>query len=138
MKEKNKFRYNYSLLIDDNELDNFINMKIIESASFSKYTYTSTSGISALEFLKNITMTEKAVQQKLFPEVIFIDINMPLMDGFQFLHHLIKRDGNIIRESKLVILTTSLNPDDRSKAAEISENIIFLNKPLTEAMLSQI
>lgn len=138
MKDKNKYKFNYALLIDDNELDNFINLKVIESANFARYTFTTTSGMSALEFIKNITIAEVAVKQKLFPEVIFIDINMPLMDGFQFLQNLIKHDGDIIRQSKLVILTTSLNPDDRNKAAAISEHIKFLNKPLTENMLSQI
>lgn len=126
------------MLIDDNELDNFINLKVIESANFARHTYTNTSGPSALEFLRNITVLENATQSKLFPDVIFIDINMPLMDGFQFLNNLIKRDGNVIMQSKLVILTTSLNPDDRNKAARISDKIIFLNKPLTEKMLGQI
>jgi CheY-like chemotaxis protein len=132
-----KFKYRQVMLLDDNELDNFINEKVIEANHFSEKVYVNSSGKSALEFLNNLVVSGSAASE-LYPQAIFIDINMPMMDGFQFIDHLKKIDGEKIKTCKLVILTSSIYPEDRAKAMEIGENITFLNKPLTEVMLSQL
>jgi CheY-like chemotaxis protein len=88
MKRKEpSYRYKYAMLLDDNELDNFINQKIIESNFFATNVYVNTSSKSALEFLNNLSIssTEKL---NIFPEIIFVDLNMPMMDGFQFIENL--------------------------------------------------
>lgn len=133
-----KWKYNKVWIIDDNDLDNFINQKILEATLFAQNIYINTSGISALEFLKNMNTMGSELPEKVFPEVIFVDINMPLMDGFQFINNLLKMEIESLKNSKIVILTTSLNPSDRVKAQEISEEIVFMNKPLTENVLDQI
>ena len=124
------------MLLDDNELDNFINQKVIEASHFAAKVYVNTSSKSALEFLNNLSIssTDKV---DIFPEIIFIDLNMPMMDGFQFIENLKKSQPKKIESLKLVILTSSTNPNDKQRAAEISKNIIFLNKPLTSDMLAQ-
>jgi CheY-like chemotaxis protein len=129
-----KYKYNKVLLIDDNELDNFINEKIIESAHFAKKVYVNTSSKSALEFLNNIELLGEQ-SAGIFPELIFIDLNMPIIDGFQFINYLKSMTGENIKKCKMVILTSSVHPDDRKMANKISPDIVFLNKPLTEAML---
>lgn len=136
--KKINYKYNYVLLLDDNELDNFINQKIIESVSFSKNVYVNTSSVSALEFLSNIQKVERESGSKVFPEIIFVDINMPLMDGFQFVKSLMTKIPEIHSISKIAFLTTSLNPSDKQAALEISDKVLFLNKPLTEALLLTI
>jgi CheY-like chemotaxis protein len=131
------FKYKYVLLVDDAELDNFINQKIIEANYFSEKIFVSTSGVSALEFLKNLLVSGSDAPSN-FPQVLFIDINMPLMDGFQFLQHYLQMSAAKKFNPKLVILTSSVSHQDRQKAAEISKDIIFLNKPLTKEMLDNI
>lgn len=125
------------MLLDDNELDNFINQKIIEANHFSEKVYVNTGSKSALEFLNNLSLLSSA-SNAIFPEVIFIDINMPLIDGFQFIENLKKNLPKKISTLKLVILTSSVNPKDREKANELSKEILFLNKPLTESVLNQL
>jgi len=125
------------MLLDDNELDNFINEKIIESNNFSEKVYVNSSGKSALEFLSNLKATGEA-SQSIYPEAIFIDINMPMMDGFQFINNLKAMPGGTPKDCKLIILTSSIYPEDKSKAEQISKDIIFLNKPLTPEMLRAI
>lgn len=135
-KEPN-FRYSNVMLIDDNELDNFINEKTLEANFFAKKIYTNTSGQSALEFFKNlITMGEHFAEA--YPEVIFVDINMPMMDGFQFIENFKKHTESQLKKPKIAILTSSVYHDDRRKAVELSSDIIFLNKPLTKDMLEKI
>ena len=138
MKRKEpQFKYKHAMLLDDNELDNFINQKVIEANHFATKVYVNTSSKSALEFLNNlfISSTEKV---DIFPEIIFIDLNMPMMDGFQFIENLKKNLPKKTEALKLAILTSSTNPNDRQKAEQISKNIVFLNKPLTSEMLDQL
>jgi CheY-like chemotaxis protein len=71
------------MLIDDNEIDNLINQKMIEAAAITENIYTHTGAKSAIEFLRN--MEKMDVAEKVLPDIIFLDIDMPLMDGFQFL-----------------------------------------------------
>jgi len=135
MKRKDpKFKYKYAMLLDDNELDNFINQKIIEANHFASKVYVNTGSKSALEFLNNLSIssTETAT---IFPEIIFIDLNMPMMDGFQFIENLKSKMPESIKGLKLVILTSSVNPEDKKKAHDISLDITFFNKPLTKEML---
>ena len=131
------FKYNYVMLLDDNELDNFINHKTIEAYHFSKNIYVNTSSKSALEFLNNLESSALA-DLNIFPEVIFIDLNMPMIDGFQFIEKLNSIVSTKINKMKLVILTSSINPEDKERIRNISKNIQFFYKPLTQEILNQI
>ena len=138
MKRKEpKFRYKQVMLLDDNELDNFINEKIIEASHFSEKVYLTSSGKSALEFLNNLSVSGKEADT-IYPEAIFIDINMPMMDGFQFIDNLKTVSGERVKDCKLIILTSSIYPEDKARALNMSKNITFLNKPLTEEMLNSL
>lgn len=131
------FKYNYVMLLDDNELDNFINQKTIEANHFSNKIYVNTSSKSALEFLNNLEISS-IDKSNIFPEVIFIDINMPMIDGFQFIDKFKETFPDRFKTIKMVILTSSISLIDKEKSSKISKNIIFLNKPLTKDALNQI
>ncbi|PBQ32505.1 hypothetical protein CNR22_12220 [Sphingobacteriaceae bacterium] len=131
------FKHKYVMLIDDEEVDNFINEQLITSYRFSKYVYINTSSNSALEFLNNLATTSKEFPQ-VFPDVIFVDINMPIVDGFQFIHAFQKTLERTPKKPKLVILTSSVSTDDKEKSKALSKDIVFLNKPLTQALLDNI
>jgi CheY-like chemotaxis protein len=138
MKRKDpKFKYNYVMLLDDNDLDNFINQKMIEANHFSAKIYVSTSSKSALEFFSNLSVLNAGSTDK-FPQVIFVDINMPLIDGFQFITQLKENFPEHVGLFKFVILTSSINLSDKQKAHDLSSDITFLNKPLTKEMLDQL
>ena len=129
--------YNYVMLVDDSELDNFINQKTIEANHFANKVYLNTGSKSALEFLKNLEISGTKTSV-FFPEVIFVDVNMPMIDGFQFVENLKALLPDNFNAIKIVILTSSIAPGDKERAHKISKDIIFLNKPLTKEMLHQI
>jgi len=129
--------YNYVMLVDDSELNNFINQKTIEANHFANKVYLNTGSKSAIEFLKNLEIAGTETSN-FFPEVIFVDLNMPMIDGFQFIEHLKNILPNNFKAIKLVILTSSITPSDKERAQKISKEIVFLNKPLTKEMLNQI
>jgi CheY-like chemotaxis protein len=128
-------KYQSVMLIDDNELDNYINQKTIEANQFAKKVYVNTSAKGAIEFLTNLAMMGEDLSS-LHPSIIFIDINMPMMDGFQFTEHFLSKLATKLKQAKLVILTSSVFHEDVKKAKDISEEIVFLHKPLTKDMLS--
>jgi CheY-like chemotaxis protein len=132
-----KTKYNTIMLIDDNEIDNLINQKIIESSSICKNIFTHTGGKSAIEFLKNMEKIAAAVPGAL-PEIIFLDIDMPLMDGFQFLEEFEKLSRETKQYCNIVMLTSSINPQDMSKSKKYDYVKKYVNKPLTQESLSKL
>lgn len=137
MADKNKAHYNAVMLIDDNEIDNLINQKMIEAADMTKNIYTHTGAKSAIEFLKNIEKMEGVAEQVL-PEIIFLDIDMPLMDGFQFLDEFDKMGDVTKGKCKIVMLTSSINPQDMNKSKKYNYVKKYINKPLTQDTLSKL
>jgi CheY-like chemotaxis protein len=122
-------KYRSVMLIDDNEIDNLINQKMIEAASIAENIYTHTGAKSAIEFLRN--MEQLDVAEKVLPDVIFLDIDMPLMDGFQFLDEFAKLRESTRNKCRIVMLTSSINPQDFSRSKKYDSVKLYLNKPLT-------
>ena len=130
-------KYYAVMLIDDNEIDNLINQKMIEAADISEHIYTHTGAKSAIEFLKNLEKIDKETKDVL-PDVIFLDIDMPLMDGFQFLDEFNKLSEETRKKCKVVMLTSSINPQDVNKSKKYSYVKKYINKPLTQANLANL
>ena len=132
-----RYKYDTVLLIDDNDLDNFINEKMIESLHFSKNITISMNGEKALTILKTL-ISEGGTSEKGYPDVIFVDLNMPIMNGFEFIERFKKLDDQKLTQCKLVILTSSIQNNDRVKAEQLDRNIVFANKPLTNELLNSL
>lgn len=124
------------MLIDDNEIDNLINQKMIEAASIAEHIYTHTGAKSAIEFLRNMEKLE--IAKEVLPDVIFLDIDMPLMDGFQFLDEFEKLSTATKKMSKIVMLTSSINPQDFDRSKKYGNVKLYLNKPLSNESIQKI
>ena len=129
-------KYRAVMLIDDNEIDNLINQKMIEAASITDNIYTHTGAKSAIEFLKN--MEKMDVAEKVLPDVIFLDIDMPLMDGFQFLDEFENLSQLTRKKCRIVMLTSSINPQDFNRSKKYSNVKMYLNKPLSHDSILKI
>lgn len=137
MKNNTEYKYNSALLIDDNDLDNFINEKMLETTRFSKQIHICTDGQMALNFLTKTCNLEENKHIS-YPEIIFVDLNMLVMGGFDFIENLKKSKDENALKCKIIILTSSINIEDRIKSKNLDEGIIFINKPLTNEILNSI
>jgi CheY-like chemotaxis protein len=126
-------RYKRVLLVDDNDIDNFINERIITSSFFSEKVEVKTSAQAALDFLK-----ANASNAEILPQVIFLDLNMPVMDGFAFLGEYAKLPESVTKSCKIIVLSSSISPDDINKASTNALVKKYLNKPLAEKYLEAI
>ncbi len=121
------------MLVDDNDTDNFISRRIIEITNFARNVEIKNSGKGALEYLEE----NKNNPEKL-PDIIFLDINMPIVDGFVFLYEFEKFSQEVKEKCKVIILSSSDNKRDIDKIVN-NENVIkFITKPLTEVALEEI
>ena len=124
---------NLVMLVDDNDTDNFISRRIIEITKFAKNVEVKNSGKSALEYLER----EQDNPAKL-PDIIFLDINMPIVDGFVFLFELEMFPDELKNKCKVVILSSSDNKRDIEKIVDNEHVIKFITKPLTDQALNEI
>ena len=118
-------KLNCILLIDDDEPTNFLNKMTLEQSGCASYVQIAQGGQEALDYLVGCGQGDSPR-----PDLIFLDINMPAMDGWEFL----EKYRHLLPEQKapvvMIMLTTSLNPDDEAKARAIPEVSGFENKPL--------
>ncbi|EOR94036.1 response regulator [Arcticibacter svalbardensis MN12-7] len=126
------FKYKSVLLIDDNYIDNIINTMLIEAAHFADKITIINVPLDAIEYLSLCAQTNS------LPDIIFLDIRMPGIDGFQFLKRLEPIKHYFPASLKIYMLTSSFDPRDLQ---EIKENKLitdFIGKPLTSEALEEI
>ena len=129
----NKLMVKKVLVIDDNEMDRFIATRIIQRSGFAGETVVKESAANALEYLESI-IKESATA----PDVIFLDIRMPEMDGFGFLDSFAKLPASFTGKCKIIMLSTTAHPEDHKRIIESSYVSCLLNKPLDQAKLDTI
>ena len=127
------YKYKSVLLVDDNFIDNMINQKILNNSYFAENIEVKQSCETAINYLQELIDN----QQEL-PEVIFLDIRMPIKTGFDFLVEYQQLDTPKKDNVKIVMLSSSLDPSDHKKIAEFHNVADFFGKPLTGQLLKDI
>jgi CheY-like chemotaxis protein len=130
-------RINCILLVDDDESDNFFHQLTITEADLCNQLKIATDGAKALDYILKSGDPDQSLEFPR-PDIIFLDINMPRMNGFEFLEEYNKLDQKFKSHILIVMLTTTLNPHDEQKALEFEGVSEFRNKPLTTEMLCEI
>jgi CheY-like chemotaxis protein len=120
-------KLNCILLVEDNEFINVYNRKIIEKLYVCERIEVIEDATEALDYLH---------KQTLMPDLILLDINMPRMNGWEFIEEFLKMDRE--HKTKIVILSTSPNPDDIIKYSGFAEILCFEKKPLTKEKIHSI
>ncbi len=117
------------MIIDDNEIDNLINRKILQNNKFAEEIQVFESALLALECLKTYTQ---------FPQIIFVDVKMPEMDGFQFLNEYELFDESLKNTCKIFMVSSTVDPDDLYQINSNKNVTKLISKPLTNISLKEL
>ena len=121
----NKSLVDKTVLIDDSDIDLFIQRRFLEVYNFSNELLLYKSAEEALQWLKNVNGDNA-------PDVIFLDLNMPESDGFSFLKDFKELPEKVLAKSKIVVLTSSNSTKDREHAFSFTNVVQFITKPLKQ------
>lgn len=126
------------LLVEDNEFTNIYNQKLLLNLNITENIYVMESGEEALDFINRKGKYNSEKIKYPDPEIIFLDINMPGINGWEFIEEYKKLNNGNSSRAQIVMLTTSPNPDDEQKAKHINEIIAFKRKPLAQNVIIDI
>ena len=115
------------LLIDDDEATNYLHKFYINEWEITEKIYVAVNGKEAIDFLQT---NESFKNEK--PSLILLDINMPVMNGFEFMEAYGELEEELKASTVVVMLTTSLHPKDLERADTFSDLKAYINKPLTK------
>jgi len=123
-------KLNCILLIDDDLEDSFFHRIVIDKMNMTHSVQVAINGLEALKFLRD--------EAQPTPELIFLDINMPKMNGWEFLEEYRHLDPKQKARITILMLTTSVNPADLERAKQIEDVTGYKTKPLSVEMLTDI
>ena len=115
-----------TMLIDDSEIDLFIHRRFLELCNFSKELVAYKSAESALDWHRNLNGDAP-------PNIIFLDLNMPVVDGFSFLNLFARLPENIRDQSRIVVLTSSNSVTDREQVFLYKNVVHMITKPIKQS-----
>jgi two-component system nitrate/nitrite response regulator NarL len=124
-------RVDKTILIDDSDIDLFIQRRFLEVYNFSEQLLQYKSAEEALNFLRRLN-------EEPAPDVIFLDLNMPESDGFEFLKDFNELPERVTAKSKIVVLTSSNSAKDREMVFENKNVIQFITKPLKQSDIEEL
>lgn len=127
------YKYKSVLLIDDSYIDNLISRKILENNYFAEKIVVIDSPQQAIGYLRNCLESKQDT-----PEVIFLDIRMPEMNGFDFLKEINNIPGMSEQKIKIFVLSSSLDPTDLKRIEDHHLVTKFIGKPLSNQALDSI
>ena len=120
-----------TLLIDDSDIDLFIQRRFLEVYNFSTELFLYKSAEEALAWLESIN-------GDIAPDIMFLDLNMPESDGFAFLNNFDELPESVRAKSKIVVLTSSNSTVDRDQAFSHKNVIHFITKPLKQTDIEEL
>ncbi len=123
------------LLIDDDDTTNFLHKRLLQRLQVTEQIVVAGNGEAALAYLQQTTQPNPTHS---LPDLIFLDIKMPVMDGFEFLAAYEKLPLAQANYIPIYMLSTSVSPTDRDRLKKYASVTSYLAKPLTEDKVNQL
>ncbi|TPE43750.1 response regulator [Pontibacter mangrovi] len=126
------------LLIDDDDTTNFLNQRLLERLGVTDHIRAFVNGKQAFDYLYTVSNNnyESESNEYFQPELIFLDINMPVMDGFEMLDLYERLNPEFRKKIVMVVLTTSTHPQDTANSKKY--NAEYIIKPLTSEKVNNL
>lgn len=126
------------MMIDDSAIDNFVNQKMVERYEFSKNILVFNKARKALSYLQELDGESPVVWPGRLPSVIFLDLDMPVMNGYDFMEEFEKLSENLRNSCKIVVVSSTINPADIALALKRYKVFGFFSKPMMKSNLDQL
>jgi CheY-like chemotaxis protein len=130
---------NKVLCVDDDPITLMLCKKVIEKVDYTKEVETAKNGEEAFEYFKSIDERIKNNETIQLPELVLLDLNMPVMNGWELLDSYVGLDFHLLFEdTKFIILSSTIDPTDIEKSKSYPMVIDFISKPITKEVLANI
>jgi CheY-like chemotaxis protein len=129
------FKLDTILLIDDDFTTNYLHKKIISKSEIDFPIEVALNGKEGID--KLLALNDTITDSNAFV-LIFLDLNMPVMDGWNFLEIFKEIQPTLNYKTNLYVLSSSINPDDKDRAKRDPQVIDYFSKPLTIAILAKL
>ena len=126
------------LCVDDDPITLMLCKKVIIKSSFSNEIITSQNGEEALNYFNTIKHSNNKNKPIPQPQLIFLDLNMPVMGGWEFLDCFNSEEFSEFNSIKVVVLSSTIDPEDFEKSKQYPMVIDFLSKPISQSMLEHL
>lgn len=123
------------LCVDDDPITLMLCKKVISRALFSKEIITLQNGEEAINYFNNLKQISNQESAIVLPQLIFLDLNMPVMGGWEFLDYFNDEKFSEFNSIKVVILSSTIDPEDLEKSKQYPMVFDFLSKPISQSML---
>jgi CheY-like chemotaxis protein len=120
-------------IVDDDDIYQFTMVKTLKSLKLTDNIMVFSDGEEALNF-----MLDNLYNDVELPDIIFLDIDMPIMDGFQFMEEYVKIKPKLGKKITIYMVSSSVDPVDIERARKISEITDYIVKPITQNQLTDI
>lgn len=125
------------LCVDDDSISLTISQLLLKRTGFAMEVVTAIDGSDALEYFDTL-FTEETNPIENAPELILLDINMPVMNGWEFLQAYVPLYTEKLANTKIVILSSTIDPEDFALAKQYPVVVQFISKPLSIENLEEL
>lgn len=121
------------LCVDDDPITLMLYKMVITKAGFAQHIDTAANGEDALNYFQRLQQENTTL-----PQLIFLDLNMPVMGGWEFLDLFSKLEHSSYSSIKVIVLSSTIDPQDIEKAKSYANVIGFRSKPISKEMLDEL
>ena len=121
------------LCVDDDPITLMLYKMVIKKSEFAHQIDTAQNGEEALEYFDQYAPGDKD-----YPKLIFLDLNMPIMGGWEFLDRFKESHRDAFSDAKVIVLSSTIDPNDIDKSKTYPMVIDFQSKPISKEMLAEL
>jgi len=125
--------------VDDDPITLMLCKMVINKAAFAAEIITAQNGEEALNYFDDLKLNNLGSEIKKYPQLVFLDLNMPVMGGWEFLDHFANEEHKkLFPNCKVIVLSSTIDPDDIKKAKNYPMVLDFVSKPITKELLEEL